>query len=172
MHASDVPLAAIMRLPLRGTMRIPTEPIGSIPRPQALIDAIAEIGDGTAACARASLRRGNPEHDPQLRSHGLTGHHRWRATEVPQLLDLQREGLPNTAPDGFRIPFAAGHVRRMPRLTRGPFKYRRYADAYLEEALRHATVPVKQAVISPSALSLMYPEKESPTILESSSSKT
>ena len=27
------------------------------------------------------------------------------------------QGLPNTAPDGFRIPFAAGHVRRMPRLT-------------------------------------------------------
>ena len=28
-------------------------------------------------------------------------------------------GLPNTAPDGFKIPFAAGHTRRMPRLTAG-----------------------------------------------------
>ena len=45
----------------------------------------------------------------------------------------------------------------MPRLVRGPFSYRRYADEFLAEALRHATVPVKQAVISPSALSLMYP---------------
>jgi 5-methyltetrahydropteroyltriglutamate--homocysteine methyltransferase len=68
------------------------------------------------------------------------------------------EGAQNTAPDGFRIPFAAGHVRRMPRLTQGPFRYRRYADRYLDEAMRYARVPLKQAVISPSALSLMYPE--------------
>jgi 5-methyltetrahydropteroyltriglutamate--homocysteine methyltransferase len=66
-------------------------------------------------------------------------------------------GLPNTAPDGFAIPFAAGHTRRMPRLTAGPFRYRRYAESYLDVARRFAHRPVKQAVISPSALSLMYP---------------
>ena len=33
----------------------------------------------------------------------------------------------------------------------------RRADAFLETAQRYAHVPVKQAVISPSALSLMYP---------------
>jgi 5-methyltetrahydropteroyltriglutamate--homocysteine methyltransferase len=71
-------------------------------------------------------------------------------------------GLPNTAPDGFRIPFAAGHTRRMPRLTSGPFRYRRYADSYMEVAQRYAHVPVKQAVISPSALSLMYPAEGIP----------
>ncbi|MDB6088180.1 MAG: 5-methyltetrahydropteroyltriglutamate--homocysteine methyltransferase [Gammaproteobacteria bacterium] len=72
------------------------------------------------------------------------------------------EGLPNTRPDGFAIPFAAGHVRRMPRLVTGPFAYRRYADRYLEQALRYARVPLKQAVISPSALSLLYPEQGIP----------
>jgi 5-methyltetrahydropteroyltriglutamate--homocysteine methyltransferase len=66
-------------------------------------------------------------------------------------------GLANTAPDGFKIPFAAGHTRRMPRLVSGPFRYRRQADSYLDVALRYARLPVKQAVISPSALSLMYP---------------
>ena len=71
-------------------------------------------------------------------------------------------GLSNTAPDGFKIPFAAGHVRRMPRLTKGPFRYKRYADAYLEVAIRYAHRPLKQAVISPSALSLMYPVEEIP----------
>lgn len=45
----------------------------------------------------------------------------------------------------------------MPRLTDGPFRYKRYADAFLDAAKRYATVHVKQAVISPSALSLMYP---------------
>jgi 5-methyltetrahydropteroyltriglutamate--homocysteine methyltransferase len=45
----------------------------------------------------------------------------------------------------------------MPRLVRPPFRYERYADQYLATAQRYATLPVKQAVISPSALSLMYP---------------
>ena len=36
------------------------------------------------------------------------------------------------------------------------------ADRYLDEALKHAHVPLKQAVISPSALSLMYPEQAIP----------
>lgn len=71
-------------------------------------------------------------------------------------------GLPNTAPDGFRIPFAAGHVRRMPRLTSGPFRYKVYADRYVEVARQYTTAPLKQAVISPSALSLMYPAEDIP----------
>ena len=70
------------------------------------------------------------------------------------------EGSPTTAPDGFLIPFAAGHVRRMLRLTQGPFRYETRADRFLEVALRYAHTPVKQAVISPSALSLMYPDSE------------
>jgi 5-methyltetrahydropteroyltriglutamate--homocysteine methyltransferase len=72
------------------------------------------------------------------------------------------EGLPNTAPDGFQIPFSAGHVRRMPRLTAGPFRYLRRADSYLDVAKKYARLPLKQAVISPSALSLMYPAEEIP----------
>jgi low affinity Fe/Cu permease len=66
------------------------------------------------------------------------------------------EGLANIAPDGFQLPFVS-HVRRWPRLVSGPFRYKRYADSFLDFAKRHARVPVKQAVISPSALSLMYP---------------
>ena len=72
------------------------------------------------------------------------------------------QGLPNTAPDGFKIPFSAGHTRRMLRLTAGPFRYQQPADTYLDFALKYAHVPVKQAVISPSALSLMYPVDEIP----------
>src|SRR5688572_20929664 len=51
----------------------------------------------------------------------------------------------------------------MPRLTSGPFRYKRYADSYFDVAKRYAHVPVKQAVISPSALSLMYPAERLPT---------
>ena len=93
---------------------------------------------------------------------------RFEATGSPVITDGEQRkhhnfatycvhGLPNTAPDGFQIPFSDGHTRRLPRLTRGPFRYRRYADCYLDVAMRYAHVPVKQAVISPSALSLLYP---------------
>jgi 5-methyltetrahydropteroyltriglutamate--homocysteine methyltransferase len=50
----------------------------------------------------------------------------------------------------------------MPRLTSGPFRYHNYADRYLEVAQRYANRPLKQAVISPSALSLMYPAEGIP----------
>lgn len=45
----------------------------------------------------------------------------------------------------------------MPRLLCKPFYYDRYADEYLAFASRIARVPLRQAVISPSALSLLYP---------------
>src|SRR3989449_11043209 len=61
------------------------------------------------------------------------------------------------APDGMPISFADGHIRTFPRLTAGPFRYKTPADVYLEIAQRYAHVPLKQAVISASALSLLYP---------------
>jgi 5-methyltetrahydropteroyltriglutamate--homocysteine methyltransferase len=143
-------------------MVIPTEPVGSIPRPPRLIQAIAVAGDGMDA----SL-------DPLYSEAMRDTISRFEATGSPVISDGEQrkyhnfwtysvEGSPHTAPDGFRIPFVAGHVRRMPRLTGGPFRYQRYADRYLEEALKHAHLPLKQAIISPSALSLMYPEEALP----------
>ncbi|HEX7186252.1 MAG TPA: 5-methyltetrahydropteroyltriglutamate--homocysteine methyltransferase [Thermoanaerobaculia bacterium] len=142
-------------------MTIPTEPIGSIPRPLKLIEAIA-TRDGA-----------DPALDPLYEEAIRDTIERFEATGSPVITDGEQRkyhnfwtycvhGLPNTTPDGFRIPFAAGHVRRMLRLTGGPFRYKRHADDYLDEALRYARVPVKQAVISPSALSLMYPADEVP----------
>jgi 5-methyltetrahydropteroyltriglutamate--homocysteine methyltransferase len=92
---------------------------------------------------------------------------RFEATGSPVITDGEQrkgsfatypiEGLPNLAPDGAAIPFADGHVRQLPRLTGGPFRYKTHADEYLALAKRHAHVPMKQAVISASALSLLYP---------------
>jgi 5-methyltetrahydropteroyltriglutamate--homocysteine methyltransferase len=56
------------------------------------------------------------------------------------------------------IPFADGHDRQLPRLTAGPFEYSTYADDYLRTAKEYASMPVKQAVIAASALSLLYPQ--------------
>ena len=140
---------------------IPTEPIGSLPRPQALIAAVAK-GDSD-----------DPLLDPLYEDAIRDSIERFEATGSPVITDGEQRkyhnfwtysvhGLPNTAPDGFIIPFEAGHTRRMPRLTAGPFRYRRYADSFLEVAARYAHLPLKQAVISPSALSLMYPAEGLP----------
>ena len=138
-------------------MNIPTEPIGSIPRPLSLIDAVKACGDGT-----------DPSLDDLYEEATRDTIEQFEATGSPVITDGEQRkyhnfwtysvhGLKNTSPDGFKIPFAAGHTRRMLRLTAEPFRYKRYADQYLDLALRYAHVPLKQAVISPSALSLMYP---------------
>ena len=142
-------------------MAIPTEPIGSIPRPLPLIEAVAARGSE------------DPRLDPLYEAAIRDTIERFQATGSPVISDGEQRkyhnfwtycvhGLQNTSPDGFRIPFSGGHTRRMPQLTRGPFRYRRYADSYLDVAMRHASVPVKQAIISPSALSLMYPPEGLP----------
>jgi 5-methyltetrahydropteroyltriglutamate--homocysteine methyltransferase len=65
-------------------------------------------------------------------------------------------GADNLAPDGFKLHFV-DHYRQWPRLRHGPLRYVQRAERYLAEAMRLTTRPVKQAVIAPSALSLMYP---------------
>jgi 5-methyltetrahydropteroyltriglutamate--homocysteine methyltransferase len=142
-------------------MTIPTEPIGSIPRPGWLIQAINRLGGDDPAL--------DPLYDEAIRDTIA----KFEQTGSPIITDGEQrkyhnfwtycvEGMPNSATDGFEIPFSTGHVRRMPRLTGGPFRYQRRADGYLEAASRYAHKPVKQAVISPSALSLMYPADEIP----------
>ena len=137
-------------------INIPTEPIGSIPRTPELIDALStQSADDPAldplydAAVRDTIARFEASGSPVVTDGEQRKYHNFWTYSV--------HGLPNTAPDGFKIPFAAGHTRRMPRLTAGPFRYRRTADSYLDVAMRYARLPVKQAVISPSALSLMYP---------------
>jgi len=140
---------------------IPTEPIGSIPRPVDLIDRVAKGDSEDPSLA--------PFYEVAIRD----TIERFEATGSPVVTDGEQRkyhnfatycvhGLPNTAPDGFTIPFSDGHTRRMSRLTRGPFRYRRYADSYLDVAMRYAHAPIKQAVISPSCLSLMYPSESIP----------
>jgi 5-methyltetrahydropteroyltriglutamate--homocysteine methyltransferase len=144
-------------------MTIPTEPIGSIPRPPELIHEVASRNGKTD----------DPALDPIFDAAIKDTIARFEATGSPVITDGEQRkyhnfwdycvhGLSNVAPDGFKIPFAAGHTRRMPRLTKAPFRYREQADRYLEAAQRYTKVPIKQAVISPSALSLLYPAEGIP----------
>lgn len=140
-----------------------TEPIGSIPRPPELLAALREFRAGratpgqlavaTEAALRDTIRRFEATGSPVI-SDGEQA--------KPSFATYPLQDLPNIAPDGIAIPFADGHVRRLPRLTHGPFRYSDYAGHYVQAAKRYAMVPVKQAVISASALSLIYPPEGIP----------
>jgi 5-methyltetrahydropteroyltriglutamate--homocysteine methyltransferase len=138
---------------------IPTEPLGSIPRPPALVAALraGAAGERLAALVDDAVR------DTVMRM---------EAAGAPVVSDGEQakpdfwtypvHGAAISAPDGFPLPLDPSQARRMPRLVRGPLRYLRYADSYLRAAQTYATVPVKQAVISASALSLMYPSDALP----------
>lgn len=135
-------------------MIIPTEPIGSLPRPVSLIEALktTDVDDPRLEplyreAVRDTVERLEATGSPVITDGGQRRYGNFGAYSV--------HGLPNLAADGFPRPVES--QPRWPRLTAGPFRYQRYADAFLDVARRHARVPLKQAVVSPSALSLLYP---------------
>ena len=78
----------------------------------------------------------------------------------PSFATYPISGLQNLSPDGVVIPpFADGHTRQLPKITSGPFHYKTYADSYLKKAKQLTSLPVKQAVIAVSAISLLYPQE-------------
>jgi len=139
-------------------MTIPTEPIGSIPRPQVLLRAIREHMAG-----RVSGENLDKAYDDAVRD----TIERFEATGSPVITDGEQrkssfvtyplEGIRSLAGNGVVIPFKDGHTRQLPRLTQGPFRYAKYAGEYVRRAMPFAKRPLKQAVISASALSLLYP---------------
>src|ERR1700677_856154 len=142
-------------------MTIPTEPIGSIPRPSALLAAMAghargEVSDAALAAAQDeaildTIRRFEETGSPVITD---------GEQSKPSFVTYPIAGLTSLGPDGIVIPFADGHQRQLPVLTGGPFRYQVHADSYLKAARGHTKATVKQAVIAPSALSLLYPSAE------------
>jgi methionine synthase II (cobalamin-independent) len=147
-------------------MSIPTENVGSLPRPAKLQAAIADYDAGKItheelekeqddACLD-SIKRMEATGSPMV----TDGEQRASSFATYPLADtLAGTGLAdNLAGDGqyFAI-FTDGHHRQLPRLTGGPFRYKTYAADYLKKAIPMASKPVKQAVIAPSMLALLYP---------------
>jgi 5-methyltetrahydropteroyltriglutamate--homocysteine methyltransferase len=144
-------------------MAILTEPIGSIPRPASLIQSIADFQAGKvsrksleeayADALRDTIARLERTGSPVITDGEQT---------KPSFATYPLSGLDNLASDGVTIPFADGHVRQLPRLTRAPFRYGVHAASYLQAARGYTQARIKQAVISSSALSLLYPSTEIP----------
>src|SRR5277367_3724944 len=144
-------------------MAIPTEPIGSIPRPPQLIQTITSFQEGrvTREVLDEAYREALKDTISRLEQTGSPVLTDGEQTK-PSFATYPLAGLQNLAPDGVVIPFADGHQRQLPRLTAGPFRYGIHADTYLKAARAYTQRPLKQAVIAASALSLLYPATEIP----------
>jgi 5-methyltetrahydropteroyltriglutamate--homocysteine methyltransferase len=140
-------------------MPIPTEAIGSVPRPPELLAAMRahaarNISDEQFHAAEEAALRDTISRLEATGSPVITDGEQTK----PSFATYPLSGLKHLASDGVVIPFADGHTRQLPKLTAGPFRYGVHAVTYLKAAQRHAHRPVKQAVISASALSLLYPQ--------------
>ena len=150
-------------------MPIPTENVGSLPRPMKLQQAIAAYDKGEItkeqltveqdAAAKDSVQRMEATGTPIVSD----GEQRASSFATYPLADtLAGTGLAdNLAGDGqFFAIFDDGHHRQLPRLTGGPFRYKTFAADLFLQSKPYATKPMKQAVIAPSMLYLLYPLKE------------
>ncbi len=135
---------------------IPTEPIGSIPRPKQLVDAIIR-GDSSAEAMENLFDAAVRDTIGRFEATGssvITDGEQRKSSFVTYPLN----GLKNLNSAGVIIPFKDGHTRQLPALSAGPFRYATFAVDYLKKAKKLTQRTLKQAVISPSALSLLYPQ--------------
>jgi len=110
---------------------IPTEPVGSVPRPRELQEAMVAFSENKMSAQ---------ELDTIFDKHVKETIDRFEETGSPVISDGEQtkssfatyplDGLDNIAPDGVVIPFEDGHTRQLPKLTKGPFKYATYAGSY------------------------------------------
>ncbi|MEQ3551815.1 5-methyltetrahydropteroyltriglutamate--homocysteine methyltransferase [Pseudonocardia nematodicida] len=147
----------------RSVTGIPTEPVGSLPRPQALLDAYAAFAAGRLDQAAVEQAQDDAVRDTL---------ERYRATGAPIVSDGEQRrssfaaypvtGSPGAAasPPGDPAVVADGHGRPFRPAGDGPFRYRAYAGDTLARSIRLTTLPMKQPVVSPSTLALLHPPHE------------
>ncbi len=150
-------------------MPIPTELVGSLPRPLKLQEAFEDLDQGKITIEELQKLQDEAAEDSikRLEQTGETyvsdGEQRESSFATYPVTDtLAGTGLAdNLAGDGqFFAIFDDGHHRQLPRLTGGPFRYKTFASEYVEKNKRIASKPVKQAVISASMMMLLYPLEE------------
>ncbi|MBL0742964.1 cobalamin-independent methionine synthase II family protein [Chryseolinea sp. Jin1] len=141
-------------------MKIPTEPIGSVPRPAYLVQALGAFSKGEINVQELS-RLTDKALAETIQLFEQTGSPVISDGEQskPSFVTYPISGMKELAPGGVVIPFADGHTRQLPKLTAGAFRYQQYANSYLDKAKTLTKLPVKQAVISASAISLLYPQE-------------
>lgn len=141
------------------TRRIPTEAIGSIPRSPELLDAYERWRRGEIGAQELEdiSIRAIVDTIERLDETGSSCVGDGEQRKFDGFASYCLHGCTNIVHDGVELPFSDGHSRYLPRLTSGPFRYAIRASSFLEVTRRHTRSPIKQSVIAPSLLSLIYP---------------
>ncbi|CAF1100452.1 unnamed protein product, partial [Didymodactylos carnosus] len=140
---------------------IPSHLIGSIPRPDGLIQAnvgyendvvsLEKLQQMQLKAIEATIRELDVTQSEVLTDGEQT---------KPSFLTYPIYDLVNdcyTFDDKcFQLTFSDGHKRTLPRLIKAPFHFATYAYRYLNVAKQFTSKPIKQAVITASALSMVY----------------
>ena len=147
-------------------MPLPNEPCGSLPRSSKLQSAYADYDAGKISKSDLEALQDEAVQDSLERMEATgqeincDGEQRWSSFATYPITDtMTGTGLVDTLGDGGQIfaLFPDGHYRKLPKLVKGPFKYKNYAAESTKKAVALAKGPVKQAVIAPSMLALLYP---------------
>lgn len=147
-------------------MPIPTENVGSLPRPQVLQQAYAdyEVGKITLtdlvkaqdAAAKDSISR-MEQTGQELVTDGEQRSSSFATYPITDTLGGTGLVASMKADGQYFAIFDDGHHRQLPRLVKGPFRYKTFAYDNFKLSRPYATKPMKQAVIAPSMMYLTYP---------------
>jgi methionine synthase II (cobalamin-independent) len=150
----------------RAETGLPTEQVGSLPRSAQLQAAFAAYDAGEIGLDELRSKQEVAVRDSiaALESTGspiVSDGEQWISSfaTYPLTDTLAGTGLADhLGPGGqyFAI-FADGHHRQLPKLIGGPFRYKTLSGELLARSKPYATKPMKQAVIAPSMLALLYP---------------
>lgn len=136
---------------------LPTEAVGSLPRPSKLQRVVLDAETGLASPAELRAEQDRAVADTL---------DRFAATGSPIVSDGEQRrqsfasyplGTDDVSAGPVFAVFADGHHRVIPSLARAPFAFRDWAAVDVTAARALTALPLKQAVISPSMLSLMLP---------------
>lgn len=139
------------------TNALPTEAVGSLPRPARLQRVVLDAETGLAPLSELRSEQDLAVADTLQR---------FAATGSPIVGDGEQRrqsfasyplGTDEVAEGPVFAVFADGHHRVIPSLARAPFEFRSWASEDVTTARKLTDLPLKQAVISPSMLSLMVP---------------
>ncbi|KAN0029924.1 hypothetical protein ACTA71_008062 [Dictyostelium dimigraforme] len=150
---------------------IENEPVGSLPRSAELIQSINDFRNNVIDHSKLEIKcdcainktikeliesKQNIVTDGEQSKISFIGYPLFKSNQVDGdgHVDMEKK-------NGVCIPFNDGHTRNIPLLNGKnlPFRYARYAGDFVREAKKSIPegIKYKQAVISPSAISLIYP---------------
>ena len=134
---------------------IPTEPVGSLPRPSWLQRAYAQYDAGEITREQLQAEQDKAvkdsiEHQEATGTPIISdGEQRWSSFATYPIADtLAGTGLADHlagAGGQYFAIFADGHSRQLPKLTSGPFRYQTYAADTLRRSLPMAHKPDRKS---------------------------